>query len=331
MVLVNFGEIQCMDERISLEAIARYSDHYSASLVDTFFARHEFIRGEDILSLSPVQQVNLFVVGELFKVWREEVKKLKSPYFNYQHPDVQQALAQFMNVLSRHIQIDRAHLLPLLKKAVSTTLLVIFSPYDYYSSVISGTQNKLNRAAFQEELKYLKINKAPLERLLQRLQEEGKEELPGNQAFALLDQILEEVNFTPADVEPFIEQFSKTEKLDFEKFYVPVKPSETQKKTVHEPVNKPAVSEEKKSRSTVADNFRKIERIRDRLTINQKFMFTKVLFSGDFELFSKTIEEIDRQANLEDALKCLEAHVGLWDPESDEYQEFMEILGQRFS
>lgn len=320
-----------MDERISLEDIASYSRQYATKLADSFFAKQEFIRGEEILSLSPVQQVNLFVVGELFKRWREEIKKLKSPYFNYHHPDVQKALTQFMNVLSRHIQIDRGHLMPLLEKAVSTTLLVVFSPYDYYSAVISGTQNVLNRAAFQEELKYLKVNKAPLERLLQRLVEEGKEELPGNQAFALLDQILEEVNFTPADVEPFIEQFSKTEKLDFEKFYVQVSTKETQIKTPVAALNKPVVSEEKKNRSTVADNFRKIERIRDTLTINQKFMFTKVLFSGDFELFSKTIEELDRQTTLEDALKCLEAHMGLWDPESDEYQEFMDILGQRFS
>ena len=322
-----------MDERISLEAIALYSDKYAVKLADAFFAQHEFIRGEQILTLSPVQQVNLFVVGELFKMWREEVKKLKSPYFDYQHPDVQQALSQFMNVLSRHIQIDRDHLLPLLKKAVSTALLVIFSPYDYYSSVIAGTHNVLKRETFQEDLKYLRINKAPLERLLQKLQAEGKEELPGNQAFALLDQILEEVNFTPADVEPFIEQFSKTEKLDPEQFYIQVKPKEAEKKAFEgtKTAAKPVVPEQKNSRSTVADNFRKIERIRDTLTINQKFMFTKVLFSGDFELFSKTIEEIDRQVNLEDALKCLEAHVGLWDPESDEYQEFMDILGQRFS
>lgn len=321
-----------MDERISLEAIALYSDKYAAKLADSFFVNKAFIRGEEILSLSPVQQVNLFVVGELFKKWREEIKRLKSPYFDYQHPDVQQAMNQFMNVLSRHIQIDHQHLLPLLKKAVSTTLLVIFSPYDYYSTVIAGSQNLLKRSSFQEDLKYLKINKAPLERLLQKLQEEGKEELPGNQAFALLDQILEEVNFTPADVEPFIEQFSKTEKLDPEQFYIQVKPKEAVKKVAEEKsAAKPVSSEEKKNRSTVADNFRKIERIRDRLTINQKFMFTKVLFNGDFELFSKTIEELDQQSTLQGALQYLEVHVTMWDPESEEYQEFMEILEQRFS
>lgn len=323
-----------MDERISLEAIALYSDKYAGRLVDDFFKNKSLdtITGEEILSLSPVQQVNLFVVGALFRAWKEEMKKLKSPYFDYQHPDVQQALSQFMNVLSRHIQIDRQHLLHLLKKAVSTTLLVIFSPYDYYSTIIAGTNNVLNLSAFQEELKYLKINKAPLERLLQKLLEEGRDELPGNQAFALLDQILEEVNFTPADVDIFIEQFGKTEKIEPEKFYVRVKPQyPSEKKSEAVSVSKTVAVEEKKSRTTIADKFRKIETIRDTLTINQKFMFTKVLFNGDFELFSKTIEELDRHTTLQEALQYLENHVTMWDPESEEYQEFMEVLEQRFS
>ncbi len=318
-----------MEERISLEAIALYSNKYSAKLADSIFNNRRSVQGKELLSLSPVEQVNLFVVGGLFRLWKEEVKKLKSPYFDYTHPEVQQSLQQFMNVLSRHIVLDREHLLPLLKKAVSTTLLVIFSPYDYYSTVITGAQNVLNRSAFAEELKYLKVNKEPLVRLMQRLEQEGQEEISGNHAFALLDHILEEVNFTPADVEPFIELFSKTEKLEPESFYVKVKQTGKLKQAKEKPpvATPPA---ETANRVTVADELRKIDRIRDRLSINQKFMFTKVLFHGDFELFSQTIEVLDQQATLHDALKQLEAHMSAWDPESEEYQEFMEILEQRF-
>ncbi len=320
-----------MEERISLEAIALYSDKYAAKLADGIFSGREVVSTEELLSISPVQQVNLFVVGSLFRLWKEEVKKLKSPYFDYSHPDVQQALQQLMNVLSRHISINREHLLPLLKKAASTTLLVVFSPYDYYSSLITGTKNALNRTAFREELKYLKVNREPLERLLNKLDNDKIEEISGNQAFALLDSILEEVNFTPADVEPFIEQFSQTEKLNPENFYIKVKSGTSVKKEKQLQATQTQPTGEPKARPTVADHFRKVERIRDTLTINQKFMFTKVLFNGDFELFSQTIDELDRQATLHDALKQLESHINTWNPESDEYQEFMEILEQRFS
>ena len=106
------------------------------------------------------------------------------------------------------------HFTPLLKKAVNQTLLVVFDPYDFFSLIISGKNNKLEVAPFREEIKYLKINKAPLDRLLQKLGEKGVQEISGNEAFAILDQILEEVNFNPEDVDDYLEKFSSIVPLD---------------------------------------------------------------------------------------------------------------------
>ena len=47
--------------------------------------------------------MNLFVVRELFKAWKEETKKLKSPYFNYESPEVKEALETLMDKLSNNI------------------------------------------------------------------------------------------------------------------------------------------------------------------------------------------------------------------------------------
>ena len=60
-----------MDEKISLEAIALYGDAYADKVLKSFFASKEKISGQEILKLCNVQQVNLFVVRELFKTWRE--------------------------------------------------------------------------------------------------------------------------------------------------------------------------------------------------------------------------------------------------------------------
>ncbi len=57
--------------------------------------------------------------------------------------------------------------------------------------------------------RYLKINKAPLEKLVEKLEERKLEVITGNEGFALLDHILEEVNFTPEDIEEYITVFSK--------------------------------------------------------------------------------------------------------------------------
>lgn len=335
-----------MDEKISLESISKYSDAYSEKVLKSFFSKKSKINGPEILSLSNVQQVNLFVVRELFKSWKEETQKLRSPYFDYDHPEVKEAFDTLMQQLSNHILIDEQHFVPLFKRAVNQTLLSVFDPYDFFSMVIAGENNRLTVAAFQEEIKYLKINKAPLDRLLQKLQEKDVQEISGNEAFAILDQILEEVNFNPEDVDGYLEKFSEIIPLDPSNFYVrkndvaeaPAAPVEQKAPVTN---TQPLVAKEvnsvnetlpKNSKPSLADNFQKIGRIKDSLTINQKFMFTKVLFHGDFELFSKAIEYLDRQDNMKGALRYLEQeHSSTWDKDSEEFHEFMELVEKRFA
>lgn len=348
-----------MDEKISLEAIATYGDAYADKVLTEFFSTKEKITGQEILSLCNVQQVNLFVVRELFKSWKDETRKLKSQYFNYENAEVKEALENLMSVLSQNIVIDRANFSPLLKKAVSDALLVVFDPYDFFSLIITGDNNKLELAPFKEEIKYLKINKAPLERMLQKLEEKGIKEISGNEAFSILDQILEEVGFNPEDVEEYLDKFSAVIPLDADKFYVtkhqvpeppkqPVPAIVTEKEKVPDPpraVNKPKVVAQQQpqpvtsvndtltpqSRPSLIDNFQKIARIKDSLTINQKFMFTKVLFHGDFELFSKAIDHLDKLDNMKTAMRYIEdEHAGSWDHDSEEFHEFMELVEKRF-
>ena len=217
-----------MDEKISLESISRYSEAYTEKVLKGFFTSKDKITGAEILSLSNVQQVNLFVVRDLFKTWKEETKKLKSPYFDYESAEVKEAFETLMDRLSNNIAVDQAHFGPLLKKAVDETLLAVFDPYDFFSLMISGQNNKLEVTAFKEEIKYLKVNKAPLERLLQKLLEKNVQEISGNEAFAILDQILEEVNFNPEDVDAYLEKFSAVVPLDANKFYVEKNPEPKQ-------------------------------------------------------------------------------------------------------
>jgi hypothetical protein len=328
-----------MDEKISLEAISLYSDAYADKVLKKFFDGKDRISGKEILSLCDIQQVNLFVVRELFKAWREETKKLKSPFFDYENAEVKEALDVFMNTLSKNISVGRQHFGPLLKKAVSQTVLVILNPYDYFAILVSGINNKLDVASFREEIKYLKINKAPLDKLLEKLQEKNIKEISGNEAFAMLDHILEEVNFAPDDVDEYIQKFSAIEKLNPEKFYfkkepdtlhqVPERPEKSESPTVQKPTVNDSLSNNAKS--MLVDNFQKIQRIKEKLTINQKFMFTKVLFNGDFEYFSKTIDELDQKNDMPSALQYLEQHYNDWDKESEEFHEFMEMVEKRFS
>lgn len=351
-----------MDEKISLRALEDYSDDYASKVTASFFSAKERITGPEILKLCDVHQVNLFVVRELLQAWKHEAHKLRSPYFDYTHEAVSVALARFQTLLSNHISISRESFQPLLKKAVHQTLYLILDPYDFYADTLDRAQGgALKIEELKDEIRYVKINKLPLERLLRTFDEKKITSLTGNEAFALLDGILEEVNFHPEDIESYVAQFSAVVLLDLEKLYdvkvpapPPPVPASTERRNTPKvqkieeplpPVEEPIAAAPKKvvqgnlyeqqfgksSSSTLVEDFQKRKKIKDTLTINQKFMFTKILFNGDFELFSSAVDRLDSLDNLEQAKTYLENNYSEWNKESEEYLEFYEMVEKRFA
>jgi hypothetical protein len=321
-----------MDERLSLKAVDDYSDDFSSKVAAAFFSKKGRITGPEILKLCAVHQVNLFVVRELLGAWRSEGQKLHSPYFDYTAQEVKDELARLQTILSNHISIDRENFQPLLKKSVSQALYLILDPYDFFSDILDRKGSKHVRAAdLKEDIKYIRINRAPLEKLVQRLEEKKLDLISGKEAFGLLDQILEEVGFNPEDVEGYISEFSKVTPLKIEQVYDSRSAVPSLPKAVAPNVPKTVKASVAAEAKTIADSFQKISNIKDSLTINQKFMFTKILFKGDFELFSEAIDRADRSTSLSQAMKFFSETYPEWDKESEEYEEFIELLNKRFA
>ena len=307
-----------MDERLSLKAVEDYSEDFASKVTASFFSKKDKITGPEILKLSTIHQVNLFVIRELLRAWQHEGQKLRSPFFDYNDPEVREEFDRFQNILSNHIVINKENFQPLLKKAVNQTLFLIIDPYDFFSNVLD---KQVRIDELKNDIKYLRINKAPLDRLVKRMEEKKLDVVSGKEAFGLLDQILEEVNFTPEDIDGYFSEFSKVVSLKIDSLY---------EKKVEEIVVKkqePIQIVVKKPESPTV----KLSSVRDSLTINQKFMFTKMLFKGDFEIFSQAIEKLDRFDNLNQALKYFDENYPEWDKETEEYLEFIELVNKRFA
>lgn len=334
-----------MDEKISLKALNQYAIQFANQLADSFFSKKEKISGPEILSLCEIKQVNLFVINDLLSAWKKESEKMKSPYFDYESKEVLDALSQYQNTVSNHILINKVNFLPLLKRGVSQTLYLILAPYDFYSDTLDSKDSEfLYLKDLKEKVKYIKVNRAPLEKLVGHLNTRNLEVISGKEAFALLDHILEEVNFTPEDFEPYLAIFSKLSPINIDNFYevkatqqtVPPIPKHTPVIEVKKEIkieSKPAPQPVAAIKPTLADNLanQKVTRLKESLTINQKFMFTKILFHGDFEIFSEAIDKLDRFDNLSQATRFLDDGYPDWDKESEEYEEFIEIVQKRFS
>lgn len=324
-----------MDEKISLKEVEEYSLAFASKVAESFFSKKSKISGAEILTLCETKQINLFVIRELLKAWKQETQKYKSPYFDYEAKEVKDTLTHFQNILSNHISIAKDHFLPLLKKGVSLTVYLIMDPYDFYSDTLDRNGKETIRLSeLKDDIRYIKINKPPLDRLVQKIEERKLESIQGNEAFAMLDQILEEVNFHPEDVDLYLAELSKTVPLELEKLYER-KEQKQAPTSAAQPTNspRPIINEQiqRNQLTTIADDFQKIPMLKDRLTINQKFMFTKMLFNGDFDTFNKAVTLIDELNSLDEATSYIDSHYSNWDKESEEYEEFMELVTKRFS
>ncbi len=115
-----------MQDKYSLAKCEQYGRRLASRLCQQYFGPQPdaTLDGPALLQFTPVRQLNLLVLRQLLGRWQHEAQQLRSPYFDFEAEPVRAALTQFMNVLSRHIRLDRAALEPLLAQATADTLLL---------------------------------------------------------------------------------------------------------------------------------------------------------------------------------------------------------------
>ena len=150
-----------MQRKLNEDFIDSYCGKFAVKVSSNFFKDgNKVITGRQILNVTPSKQVNFFVIKLLFRYWQEETKKLESPFFNYKHKEVRQAILQFMNVLSRHIEIERERFELLLNHAIKDTIYLAAMPQAYIEiDLDSRGVDQIHDKAIEGTIKYLKIHK----------------------------------------------------------------------------------------------------------------------------------------------------------------------------
>lgn len=343
-----------MESAINHEYINTYAEAYANRINDRFFSDHDLINGDDILSITEVRQVNLFVIKIVMVKWQSEAQKIRSPFFDYMHPDVQNALQDFLNVLSRHISMERKTFQPLLKTAVADVLLLIFSPYNYFSKELLNIGTPVTMAELQKRKKFVKINSDLYEAYLQKIEAMGAGDMQIKEAKQYFDQVCEEINFSPEDTEEYVSVFSRDLSFDVKKVYSEVQaqsnlskndenlPGDTpreEKVPIHEKFfeKKPTLVDElkKEPKSTVLDYHQKqkIESIKKNISIQQRFRFVRELFSEKDEFFTDTIDFLDNCRSAEDATNYLQEEFlssGKWNEQDEVVTEFLTVVRKKF-
>lgn len=353
-----------MERKLDQSAVEQYSEQFTEQVLSSAYENSQKLNGQAILNLTPVRQINLFAIRALFDQWQVEIDKLRSPYFDYESEEVQQALDNFINTLSQHILVDRSHLQPLVKAAVQDTLQLIFDPVIYYKHQLTlFSTDEIREEDLVMWLKYVKVNRSLLESFIERFKQQGSflnqesatrlfDETVSDFAGSLEDphtytSVFSEVTSLLADqlaalspspsveeeslIEPSVEPSPANEEASFSETSEDDEQSDATPRTLHDYLT------EKAPASTTLTNIQKkhrIESIREHIGVNQRYMFIRELFGNDPQEYQQAIAELDKRQSYVEAFNFLRhefAQKHRWKMDSEEVVELLEIVSKRYN
>lgn len=335
-----------MRYKLKHEAVGEISKLIGEDIIERAYQSYTKMEGERLISLTDSRQVNSFIIRSLFNQWRNEVERLESPYFDFNHELVKEALKGFMNVLSNHISIDKEHLGPLLTQAIEDAILISFEPKLYLESIL----NRIERPQdFKLQVKYIKTNRDLFKHLIDGIGDfdtkssilesydglgdshienitvtDFLDKLGGEKHLEALFETIEEVVIEEPVVKEVEEEVALPEPTPI---IVDEFETDDQPTTINDQFDQPAKG------MTLAEKLqRKVNQsIESSLTLNEKFMFQNNLFGGDNAKMKEAFSSIDQATDLQDALNRANQYNTDWDMDSEEVEAFMNVLERKFA
>ena len=205
-----------MNVTFNEDFVAKYKSSFTEQVLSNAFESVSSMSGKDLVNITPCKQLNFFILKDLFTKWQGEMKALESPYFNFKAPEVRKAMTQFMNTLSRHIEVDRDALGPLIENALEDCILISIQPAAFIKKEL------LDRSSQEYSLKHVK----PLLKYIKVLNEEFDDffEAQANgtyeDVFEIATDYFADVDLTQAQ-DAIISELSQLQQIEMSDLLVP--------------------------------------------------------------------------------------------------------------
>lgn len=355
-----------MLHKLNASALNEYSHAFARKISADFFVNHANASGAEILKLTAIPQINLFVISSLYEKWKADAEAFKSPYFNFEQADVQQALQVFMNVVSQHISVKRDDLEPLVAQATKNTLTLLLNPQQYFNDLLRDQPDFLVKAETVKQLqKYVKINAIIPQTIAEKMAD--RPTVFVNQAIDWVEELVEKQPESLEAVEKWVAGFSDkwplnldeirrkptpaasvvAETLRNQSFFDSIPNAPVAEMAVVQPITPVSTTPEnttapaeslndslRNDTDSMADAWQKqaITNIGDNIPLAQKYMFTIQLFDGSNSSYETAVETLDQAADYPTALNHIrklstENH---WDSSSEAVVELLEVVKRRF-
>ncbi|MEM6630556.1 MAG: hypothetical protein AAF694_12835 [Bacteroidota bacterium] len=132
------------------EKLDELANKVCARILDGHYFTNGVIRGEELKDFADHQQVNKFLLFQIYQTWNLQLSKLKHSYFDFSHPEVEQGLKSLRNLLSRHIQISEKDFQPLLKRAVYNNIKLLLNPEASFESFFFVDNDSISLETFSQ-------------------------------------------------------------------------------------------------------------------------------------------------------------------------------------
>lgn len=271
-----------MQTKVDLPKLESYSIALSEKLcTDYYQGSTSVITGLEILKFTGIDQLNLFIIKNLFDRWKEESYKLRSPYFDYEHEEVKDALTVFLNKLSKYISIRKEFFKPLVRKAVADTLAYTLDPYQFLKAEFLG-KPIISIGELIEREKYIKVNKFMVQSLIKKMQLQNKTGFSEQEVMAYLEEVYRNYESSLEPPNRYIEAFSSILKISVEDLIQnsesSIKTQEGKTETIDKTIS---VKELSKEPETVAFKQPVKDTVKSNSTINDFFARNKQLSLND--------------------------------------------------
>lgn len=324
-----------MSASINKQVLESYSDQLSQKLIFTYFNTNEYINGADVRTFCVLPQINVFIVKNLFKNWREETEKLKSPYFDYDHEDVQDSLGNFLNTLSFHIKVDRKHFEPLLKRSIEETIDFIIQPFGYIKRNCLNFDEMIVSGEFiLDRMKYIKLNRFLIDSTLKHF--EGRQSIPKED----FEKRCSEIYIERADdfftLEDFAHEFNS---------FIPAEVSRSFYYSSQEIPLSGSVNKVVADGKTINDQFDQPQKtvaqsaaqgstpLKDSIGLNDRFAFINKLFNGSHEEFYQALNKIDEIKDANGAINEIQEEYASkhgWDQHEEVKDRLFALIEQKY-
>ncbi|MCS7085036.1 MAG: hypothetical protein RMM53_03570 [Bacteroidia bacterium] len=346
----------------SEEALKKIVAEISQARLPAFFERKNVVSGEEIARFHRHEQVNKFVLLQIFREWNAFASKLAHPYFDFSHEEVQSALQTFQNVLSRHILVEKLEFRALFEKAVYNTLRLLLQPETALVGFFFAGKENVSIASYDKYVRYFSDFDFAVSGISAYCKREGittieravfvekfrrivqlYEQKHGRSAAAYRDELFLDLTGKRIADYGFDAPASKT----LEPVAVPRSP---ERSGVEPPAFRPsdegyasARAESAPFRPTepvkrVADGFAKPSVREEKISleaipIHKQFQYVQKIFAGSNAKFKETIDAVGRCSSWEEALNFLQTRVlNLPGVVKDDKitEEFLQIVRRRF-